>query len=108
MNAISYPFLVQYEAAADPKSDAGAELAHHAFDLRAHAAIMLFNAALAIYCGARIVGFDNPLGAGTPARIEMAPGALSICAAMIFIGIAGLCVLGAYGFWRKTAGKHRP
>jgi len=101
MNAIDRPRAIHNHAPAVARSDARAELAHHAFDLRVHSLFNLFGAALVMYCGFRILDVDDTGVSGEPGRAAMQPNLLSYCALAIFVAIAAFCLFEACRSWRS-------
>ena len=91
----------------EPHSEVATELAHHQFDLRVHAMILLFNAALALYCIFSICEPDTPDTSGD--RMPgAADGSASLWAIAIFAVIALLCVIGGSRCWLRAAHASRP
>src|SRR5579871_4160477 len=93
MSALSRPPV--FPSANHLDTEAETELAHHFFDLRVHAGIMLANAGLAAYCVFRICAPDDP---GTPGgAIPDFPVSsfMSLVAVATFSVVALLCVMEA-------------
>ena len=102
MNAISRPLAIYQDARSDTHPDAQAELARHYVDLRIHALVMLFSAALAGYCGIRVLDLGDATVFGQSVAIAAPPDLLSISAFTVFFAIAALCLLEAHRGWRKS------
>jgi len=103
MNAIGHPLVIQRSVREALHPDARSELAHHYFDLRIHALVMLSTAILAAYCGYRILDGGGAATSDDLANIVMPGDVLSIAGATVFVVISALCLVQAHSAWRKAA-----